>query len=103
MPSASPRPRSSAAPSRMPADHSMVRDAREPRCRQDLGVRSGAGERIDSREPSVRRSVVWATLLALLFTGLLVWVVLNHGRPMSWDRTLHAAALKHRAQPLVAA
>ena len=57
----------------------------------------------DSREASVRRPAVWATVLALLFTGLLVWVARNHGRPLSWDRTLHAAALQHRAQWLIAA
>jgi membrane-associated phospholipid phosphatase len=57
----------------------------------------------DSQEGAVRRSAVWAAALALLFTGLLVWVALHHGRPLSWDRTLHAAALKHRAQPLIAA
>jgi len=66
-------------------------------------VRSRAVERTDSREASVRRPAAWATVLALLFTGLLVWVALTHGRPLSWDRTLHAAALQHRAPPLTAA
>jgi membrane-associated phospholipid phosphatase len=57
----------------------------------------------DSRESSVRRAAVCATVLALLFTGLLVWVALSHGRPLSWDRALHAAVLQHRAQVLIAA
>ena len=66
-------------------------------------MRGRAVEKTESRAESVRRSAVWATVLALLFTGLLVWVALNHGRPLSWDRTLHDAALKHRAQRLIAA
>jgi membrane-associated phospholipid phosphatase len=56
-----------------------------------------------SREASVRHSGLWASVLALLFTGLLVWVALNHGRPLGWDRTLHAAALQHRTPWLIAA
>lgn len=44
---------------------------------------------------------MWATALALLFAGLLVWVALNHGHPLSWDRTLHAAALQHRSHVLI--
>jgi membrane-associated phospholipid phosphatase len=56
-----------------------------------------------SREAPVRRLAVWAAVLALLFAGLLVWVALNHGRPLSWDQGLHAAALRHRAKPLIAA
>ena len=42
-------------------------------------------------------------MLALLFTGLLVWVALNHGRPLSWDRALHTAALHDRTHALIAA
>jgi len=57
----------------------------------------------DSREASARRPALWATVLALLFIGLLVWVALNHGRPLSWDRTLHAAALRDRTRALIAA
>jgi undecaprenyl-diphosphatase len=51
----------------------------------------------------VRRPALGAAVLALLFTGLLVWVALDHGRPLSWDRGLHVAALQHRTQLLVAA
>jgi undecaprenyl-diphosphatase len=54
-------------------------------------------------EAPVRRPAVWATVLALLFVGLLVWVALSHGRPLGWDRSLHAAVLQHRARLLIAA
>src|SRR4051795_8050857 len=50
-----------------------------------------------------RRGAVSAGVSALLFAGLLVWVALNHGHPLSWDGALHAAALRHRAKPLIAA
>jgi membrane-associated phospholipid phosphatase len=56
-----------------------------------------------SREAPVRRLAVSAAVLALVFAGLLLWVALNHGRPLSWDGALHAAALQHRAKPLIAA
>ena len=57
----------------------------------------------NSRQAPVRRLAVWATALILLFTALLVWVAVEHGRPLSWDRTLHAAALQHRTQLLIVA
>ena len=60
-------------------------------------------ETTPSLEAPVRRPVLAAAVLALLFTGLLVWVALNHGRPLGWDRALHAAVLQHRAQWLIAA
>jgi membrane-associated phospholipid phosphatase len=56
-----------------------------------------------SREAPVRRLAVSAAVLALLFAGLLVWLALNHGRPLSGDAALQAAVLRHRATPLVAA
>jgi membrane-associated phospholipid phosphatase len=57
----------------------------------------------DSGQARASRPALWATVMALLFTGLLVWVALNHGRPLSWDRTVHAAALQHRTQLLITA
>jgi len=78
-------------------------EALGPRCRHDLHVHSGAVEMSNSRQAPVRRLAVWATALILLFTALLVWVAVEHGRPLSWDRTLHATALQHRTQLLIVA
>jgi len=56
-----------------------------------------------TREARVHRAAAWATALALIFIALLVWVTLNHGRPLGWDRALHAAVLQHRARSLITA
>jgi undecaprenyl-diphosphatase len=50
-----------------------------------------------------RRPALWAAAAALLFLGLLLWVALDHGRPLSWDGALHTAVVHHRARWLVAA
>jgi membrane-associated phospholipid phosphatase len=43
----------------------------------------------------------WALGAAL--AGLIGWVVAHHRRPLTWDLTLHAAALAHRTPALTAA
>jgi membrane-associated phospholipid phosphatase len=81
----------------------LVREALVPPDRHHLGVHPPAVDVAGARQASVRRPAVWATVLGLLFLGLLVWVALDHGRPLSWDRGLHAAVLRHRAPAMIAA
>ena len=47
-----------------------------------------------------RRSMWIGALLAVALAGLIAWVVGHHGRPLSWDLALHAAALQHRSPAL---
>jgi undecaprenyl-diphosphatase len=41
-----------------------------------------------------------ALLPGVLFAGLVTWVQLDHGHPLSWDSALHAATLRHRTAAL---
>jgi undecaprenyl-diphosphatase len=54
-------------------------------------------------EPPVRRLGVTAWLLGAALTAMLGWVLVHHRRPLTWDLTLHAAALAHRTPGLTAA
>jgi membrane-associated phospholipid phosphatase len=51
----------------------------------------------------VRRLGVAAWILGAALTALIGWVVIHQGRPLSWDRAWHAAALVHRTPALTTA